>query len=77
MISKILQQFICFECFFDIQYDTDSVGQVYPDVYDEFEKEEEPSKKKKGKSKRKTGKKKNKIYEKTTLYKVCTSLPMS
>jgi hypothetical protein len=35
--------------FFDIQYDTDAEGQVYPDVYDEFEKEEETGKKKKGK----------------------------
>lgn len=37
--------------FFDIQYDTDGEGQVYPDVYDEFEKEAEPGKKKKGKGK--------------------------
>lgn len=35
--------------FFDIQYDTDGEGQVYPDVYDEFEKETETGKKKKGK----------------------------
>jgi hypothetical protein len=35
--------------FFDIQYDTDAEGQVYPDVYDEFEKESGQSKKKKGK----------------------------
>ena len=35
--------------FFDIQYDTDGEGQVYPDVYDEFEKEAETGKKKKGK----------------------------
>lgn len=36
-----------FSDFFDIQYDTDAEGQVYPDVYDEFEKEEETGKKKK------------------------------
>ena len=35
--------------FFEIQYDKDSEGQVYPDVYDEFEKETGDSKKKKGK----------------------------
>jgi hypothetical protein len=35
--------------FFDIQYDTDSEDQVYPDVYSEFEKGAEEDKKKKGK----------------------------
>ena len=35
--------------FFDIQYDTDASGQVYPDVYSEFEKGVEHDKKKKGK----------------------------
>lgn len=35
--------------FFDIQYDTDSEEQVYPDVYSEFEKGAETDKKKKGK----------------------------
>jgi hypothetical protein len=35
--------------FFEIQYDTDSEGQVYPDVYDEFDKEKTTDKKKKGK----------------------------
>jgi hypothetical protein len=35
--------------FFEIQYDTDGEGQVYPDVYSEFEKETDTSKKKKGK----------------------------
>jgi hypothetical protein len=35
--------------FFDIQYDTDSEDQVYPDVYSEFEKGAETEKKKKGK----------------------------
>jgi hypothetical protein len=35
--------------FFDIQYDTDGEGQVYPDVYDEFEKGVDIDKKKKGK----------------------------
>lgn len=35
--------------FFDIQYDTDAEGQVYPDVYNEFEKESGQDKKKKGK----------------------------
>jgi hypothetical protein len=35
--------------FFDIQYDTDAEGQVYPDVYDEFDKESGEQKKKKGK----------------------------
>ena len=34
--------------FFEIQYDTDAEGQVYPDVYDEFERGGE-EKKKKGK----------------------------
>ena len=34
--------------FFEIQYDTDAEGQVYPDVYDEFERGSE-EKKKKGK----------------------------
>jgi hypothetical protein len=32
--------------FFDIQYDTDAEGEVYPDVYTEFEKGAEESKKK-------------------------------
>ena len=35
--------------FFDIQYDTDAEGEVYPDVYSEFEKGVDQSKKKKGK----------------------------
>lgn len=35
--------------FFEIQYDTDGEGQVYPDVYSEFEKDSEEKKKKKGK----------------------------
>ena len=35
--------------FFEIQYDTDAEGQVYPDVYDEFEKGKQSDKKKKGK----------------------------
>jgi hypothetical protein len=35
--------------FFEIQYDTDAEGQVYPDVYDEFEKGIPSDKKKKGK----------------------------
>lgn len=35
--------------FFEIQYDTDGEEQVYPDVYDEFEKGVDQSKKKKGK----------------------------
>jgi hypothetical protein len=35
--------------FFDIQYDQDSEGEVYPDVYSEFEKGSEVDKKKKGK----------------------------
>mgnify|MGYP003348843410 CR=1 FL=1 len=35
--------------FFDIQYDTDSEGEVYPDVYTEFEKGAPSDKKKKGK----------------------------
>ena len=35
--------------FFEIQYDTDGEGQVYPDVYDEFEKGVDSNKKKKGK----------------------------
>ena len=35
--------------FFDIQYDTDGEGDVYPDVYSEFEKGTGPEKKKKGK----------------------------
>ena len=34
--------------FFDIQYDTDASGQVYPDVYSEFEKGVTDEKKKKG-----------------------------
>jgi hypothetical protein len=38
-----------FSDFFDIKYDTDAEGQVYPDVYDEFEKEPEETKKSKGK----------------------------
>lgn len=33
--------------FFEIQYDKDAEGQVYPDVYNEFEKEKDQSKKKK------------------------------
>lgn len=37
--------------FFEIQYDTDSEGEVYPDVYSEFEKEKSSDKKKKGKGK--------------------------
>lgn len=41
--------------FFEIQYDTDSQGQVYPDVYDEFEKEKGLDKKKKGKGGKMTG----------------------
>ena len=35
--------------FFEIQYDTDAEGQVYPDVYDEFEKGKPSDKKKRGK----------------------------
>jgi len=35
--------------FFDIQYDQDGEGQVYPDVYSEFEKGSDNDKKKKGK----------------------------
>ena len=35
--------------FFEIQYDVDGEEQVYPDVYDEFEKEKSGDKKKKGK----------------------------
>ncbi len=35
--------------FFDIQYDTDGEGEVYPDVYSEFEKGAGEDKKKKGK----------------------------
>jgi len=35
--------------FFEIQYDTDSQGDVYPDVYSEFEKGKGVEKKKKGK----------------------------
>lgn len=35
--------------FFEIQYDTDAEGQVYPDVYTEFEEGGNQSKKKKGK----------------------------
>jgi hypothetical protein len=35
--------------FFEIQYDQDAEGQVYPDVYSEFEKGEDTDKKKKGK----------------------------
>jgi hypothetical protein len=35
--------------FFDIQYDTDADGEVYPDVYDEFSKGGANDKKKKGK----------------------------
>ena len=38
-----------FADFFDIKYDTDSEGQVYPDVYSEFETGVENDKKKKGK----------------------------
>ncbi len=36
--------------FFDIKYDTDAEGEVYPDVYSEFEKGVSDNKKKKGKS---------------------------
>lgn len=35
--------------FFDIQYDKDAEGEVYPDVYSEFEKGKSTDKKKKGK----------------------------
>ena len=35
--------------FFDIQYDVDGEGEVYPDVYSEFEKGVSNDKKKKGK----------------------------
>jgi hypothetical protein len=35
--------------FFEIQYDTDAEGQVYPDVYDEIQKGGSTDKKKKGK----------------------------
>jgi hypothetical protein len=35
--------------FFEIQYDTDAEGQVYPDVYSEFSRETTEDKKKKGK----------------------------
>lgn len=38
-----------FSDFFDIKYDTDAEGQVYPDVYSEFDKEPETPKKEKGK----------------------------
>jgi hypothetical protein len=38
-----------FQDFFDIQYDTDAEGQVYPDVYSEFSGETTEDKKKKGK----------------------------
>ena len=34
--------------FFDIKYDTDAAGDVYPDVYDEIEKGGDTKKKKKG-----------------------------
>lgn len=44
-----------FEDFFEIQYDTDSEGEVYPDVYSEFEKEKPEEKKKKGKGGKMTG----------------------
>jgi hypothetical protein len=44
-----------FEDFFDIQYDKDSEGEVYPDVYSEFGKEESETKKKKGKGGKMTG----------------------
>ena len=44
-----------FEDFFDIQYDKDSEGEVYPDVYSEFGKEEPETKKKKGKGGKMTG----------------------
>jgi hypothetical protein len=37
--------------FFDIQYDQDGEGEVYPDVYSEFEKGSDVDKKKKGKGK--------------------------
>lgn len=35
--------------YFDIKYDTDAEGQVYPDVYTEFERGQDSDKKKKGK----------------------------
>jgi hypothetical protein len=35
--------------FFEIQYDTDAEGQVYPDVYSEFSGDSSEDKKKKGK----------------------------
>ena len=35
-----------FDDFFEIKYDQDGDGQVYPDVYDTFEKEPESDKKK-------------------------------
>ena len=35
--------------FFEIQYDSDGEGEVYPDVYSEFEKGADKEKKKKGK----------------------------
>jgi hypothetical protein len=38
-----------FSQWFDVKYDVDSEGQVYPDVYNEIESESEESKKKKGK----------------------------
>ncbi len=37
--------------FFSIEYDKDAAGEVYPDIYDEFEKGVSMSKKKKGKGK--------------------------
>ncbi len=37
--------------FFDIKFDVDGAGEVYPDVYSEFEKGAEEQKKKKGKGK--------------------------
>ncbi len=43
------QGLLDFGDFFDIQYDQDSEGEVYPDVYSEFEKGKSTDKKKKGK----------------------------
>jgi hypothetical protein len=36
-----------FDEFFDIQYDTDGEGEVYPDVFDEIQKGSDDKKKKK------------------------------
>ena len=36
-----------FDKFYDFKYDVDGDGQVYPDVYDEFEPSEDKGKKKK------------------------------